>query len=60
MDTNLKKGLTGKIFQSSEKDLKGNKTEDVTGRSHVINFCNRREKKKGKGFFILLQISLTI
>lgn len=45
MDTILRKGLTGKISQSSEKDLKGNKTEDVTGRSQVINFYNRREKK---------------
>lgn len=44
MDTILKKGLTGKIFLS-EKDLKGNKTEDVTGRSQLINFCNRRWKK---------------
>lgn len=44
MDTILKKGLTRKIFQS-EKDLKGNKTEDVTCRSQVINFSNRRGKK---------------
>ncbi|PKU45994.1 hypothetical protein llap_3695 [Limosa lapponica baueri] len=31
MDTILKKGLTEKISQSSEKDLKGNRTEDGTG-----------------------------